>query len=112
MARPDEAVELARHDVGVELGDRPGLLDGVGADAGEDAHLAGTYDGLGKFAYRHGVLRMVEERGAHPRRGECLREDVPHAAARLEALHCLRARDEVRAVVRDPREVDELRGEQ
>jgi len=111
-AGADEAGQLAGHDVGVQLGDGAGLLDRVGADAGEDADLARPGDRPGQLAHRHGVLGVVEERGPDAGRGERLGEDVPHPAARAQALHGLGAGNEVRAVPDDPGEVDELGGEQ
>ena len=96
----------------MQLGDCARLVDGVRADAGEDAHLAGAPDGLCELADGHWVLGVVKERGLDASGGQRLGQDVAHATAGPQALHVLGARDEVRAVLGHPGEVDQLRGEE
>ena len=55
---------------------------------------------------------MVEEGCLHTSGGKCLGQNVAHATTRLEALHVLGARYQVRALIDDARQVDELRGKQ
>ena len=112
LAGADEARELTDHDVGVKLGDGLALLDRVGADDGQDADLVGTSDGSGKLVDGHGVLGVVEEGGLHACGGQGLRQNVAHTAARLQALHELRAGDKVRAVGDDLGKVNELSSEE
>ena len=96
----------------MKLGDGAGLVDGVGADAGEDADLARTLDRLGELADGHRILGVVEEGCLNASCSKRLGKDVPHAAARLEALHVLRAGNEVRAILCHPGKVDQLSGEE
>ena len=96
----------------MKLGDGLTLLDRVGADDGQDADLVGTSDGSGKLVDGHGVLGVVEEGGLHACGGQGLRQNVAHAAARLQALHELRAGDKVRAVGDDLGKVNELSSEE
>ena len=60
----------------------------------------------------HGVLGVVEEGGLDAGGSQSLGQDVAHATARLQALHELRAGNEVRAVGDDLGKVNELRGEE
>ena len=58
------------------------------------------------------VFGVVEEGGLHACSSEGFGQNVTHAATRLQALHGLCTRNEVRALGDDVREVDELRGEE
>ena len=55
---------------------------------------------------------MVEVGCLYTSSSKCLGQNVTHATTRLEALHVLGARHQVRALIDDARQVDELRGEQ
>ena len=96
----------------MKLGDGLTLLDGVSADNGQDADLVGAGDGGGQLVNGHGVLGVVEEGGLDAGGSQSLGQDVAHATARLQALHELRAGNEVRAVSDDLGKVNELRGEE